>query len=428
MKSQKFNQIVGRLQGMKNSLTGDAKDFAEAVLAGFEELANDEQEHTVEDLAQRVEDIRKDFASKEDVQAEVAEVKESILRVVRNMKGTPEQTVSAKAAREVCNVMLHAKGKMECMNALREVAERNGIELKKKENDLTGLSYQELVDYSLNIKQDDSDEVFDALHPTPFGTLFFGELSEKEADNIAKQWDKSAAAGVVKEIQKLAVQGKNVLTRYIYKMLRIANEDIDSAEEAGQEAALIASGRAELRKSVKSLAVRAMLIGDTVNEEGKKITTFETVGTKTKTDVFTTVLNPEDSEVTLADILRLVKSVKTSRKWLFISSAMEVKLRTMVYAAGGTTVIIGADELAKMVGVEKIVNKDYLDEVDGLLAIVIDPDEYWVKTKKTLDITFPEYRENSNYLLYEMNMGGAIHGIQSTAVLRAASSDDDTTE
>ena len=55
-----------------------------------------------------------------------------------------------------------------------------------------------------------------------------------------------------------------------------------------------------------------------------------------------------------------------------------------------------------------------------LHAIVMSPDEYRVKIRKTNEVPFPEWKENAQYLLAEMDMAGAIHGIKSTAVLRAA--------
>ena len=112
--------------------------------------------------------------------------------------------------------------------------------------------------------------------------------------------------------------------------------------------------------------------------------------------------------------------MKTERKWLFITSALEVKLRKMLYAAGGTATIIGLEDMAKMLGVERVINKDYLANEEGLHAIVMSPDEYRVKIRKTNEVPFPEWKENAQYLLAEMDMAGAIHGIKSTAVLRAA--------
>ena len=407
-----FLMNLGRLQGIKNALTGDAKDFADAVLEAFQSFADDEAEHGIDELTKKVEEIAGTFVSNSDVENKIAEVRESIMQVVRGGAGAKtENKISGKVVEQVANAILRSRSHSEAINAIEGVMTKN---------DITGLSYQQLVDYVLNIKQDDADEVFDALNVTPFAKWFYGELNESNAEQVAKQWDKASQKGVTKDLQTLALQGKSIECKEVYKMQRIANSDLNAAEEAGQQTQLLASAVAELRKSVKAAAVRAMLIGDKVNSGNKQITSFETIGTKKVTDAFTTVLNPEGAEVTLVDLLRTVKEVKSDRKWLFITSALEVQLRKMVYGNGGTATIIGLEDMAKMLGVERVINKGYLANETGLHAIVMSPDEYRVKIRKTLEIPFPEYKENAMYLLYEMDMAGAIHGIKSTAVLRAA--------
>ena len=406
-----FLMNVGRLQGIKNALTGDAKDFADAVLSAFQSMADDDKEHGVEELTAKVEEIAGEYVSKQDVENKIAEVRESILRMVRANGAGEQSKLTKEIANQVANGVLHARTRSEVFAAL------DGVIAK---NDLTGITYQGLVDYTLNIKQEDADEVFDALSVTPFAKWFYGELDEKNAEQVAKQWDKSQQKGIEKDLQKLALNGKSIECKEVYKMQRIANSDLNAAEEAGQQVQLLASVSGELRKSIKAAAVRAILIGDKVNSGNKQITSFETIGTKKSTDVFTTVLTPEGAEVTLVDLLRTVKSVKAERKWLFITSALEVKLRKMLYAAGGTATIIGLEDMAKMLGVERVINKDYLAEEEGLHAIVMSPDEYRVKIRKTNEVPFPEWKENAQYLLAEMDMAGAIHGIKSTAVLRNA--------
>lgn len=405
-----FLMNVGRLQGIKNALTGDAKDFADAVLSAFQSMADDDAEHGVEELTAKVEEIAGEYVSKQDVENKIAEVRESILRMVRANGAGEQSKLTPEIAKQVANAILRSRSHSEAMNAL------DGVIAK---NDLTGITYQELVDYTLNIKQDDADDVFDALSVTPFAKWFYGELDDSNAEQVAKQWDKTQQKGIEKDLQKLALNGKSIECKEVYKMQRIANSDVNAAEEAGQLTQLLASVSAELRKAIKAAAVRAILIGDKVNSGNKQITSFETIGTKKATDVFTTVLNPEGAEVTLVDLLRTVKAVKTERKWLFITSALEVKLRKMLYASGGTATIIGLEDMAKMLGVERVINKDYLANEDGLHAIVMSPDEYRVKIRKNLEMPFPEWKENAQYLLSEMDMAGAIHGIKSTAVLRA---------
>lgn len=406
-----FLMNVGRLQGIKNALTGDAKDFADAVLSAFQSMADDDKEHGVEELTAKVDEIAKNYVSNQVLENKIAEVRESILRMVRANGAGEQSKLTPEIAKQVANAILRSRSHAEVFAAL------DGVIAK---NDLTGLSYQGLVDYTLNIKQEDADEVFDALSVTPFTKWFYGELDEKNAEQVAKQWDKTQQKGITKDLQTLALNGKSIECKEVYKMQRIANSDLNAAEEAGQQVQLLASVSGELRKAIKSAAVRAILIGDKVNSGNKQITSFETIGTKKVTDVFTTVLNPEGAEVTLVDLLRTVKEVKTERKWLFITSALEVKLRKMLYAAGGTATIIGLEDMAKMIGVERVINKDYLANENGLHAIVMSPDEYRVKIRKTNEVPFPEWKENAQYLLAEMDMAGAIHGIKSTAVLRAA--------
>ena len=407
-----FLMCVGRLQGIKNALTGDAKDFADAVLEAFQSFADDNAEHGIDELTEKVKEIESTFVSNSDVENKIAEVRESIMQVVRGGAdgAKVENKISGKVVEQVANAILRSRSHSEAINAIEGVMTKN---------DITGLTYQQMVDYVLNIKQDDADEVFDALNVTPFAKWFYGELNESNAEQVAKQWDKASQKGVTKDLQTLALQGKSIECKEVYKMQRIANSDLNAAEEAGQQTQLLASAVAELRKSVKAAAVRAMLIGDKVNTGNKQITSFETIGTKKETNAFTTVLHPEGAEVTLVDLLRTVKEVKAERKWLFITSALEVQLRKMVYAAGGTATIIGLEDMAKMLGVERVINKDYLADETGLHAIVMSPDEYRVKIRKTVEMPFPEYKENAMYLLYEMDMAGAIHGLKSTAVLRA---------
>lgn len=410
MKKEAFLMALGRMQGLKNSFTGDAKDFADTILAALQAWSDDDKEHTVEEVIAKVNEIADNYVSKQDVENKIAEVRESILRMVRANGAGEQSKLTPEIAKQVANAILRSRSHAEAMNAL------DGVIAK---NDLTGITYQGLVDYTLNIKQGDADEVFDALSVTPFTKWFYGELDEKNAEQVAKQWDKTQQKGITKDLQTLALNGKSIECKEVYKMQRIANSDLNAAEEAGQQVQLLASVSGELRKAIKAAAVRAILIGDKVNSGNKQITSFETIGTKKATDVFTTVLNPEGAEVTLVDLLRTVKAVKTERKWLFITSALEVQLRKMLYAAGGTATIIGLEDMAKMIGVERVINKDYLADEEGLHAIVMSPDEYRVKIRKTNEVPFPEWKENAQYLLAEMDMAGAIHGIKSTAVLRA---------
>lgn len=403
-----------------NTLSETARQLFDEFVAAVDALAEDAAEHNETSIKDEFEKVAAKYATTEEVAEMIAKVRESIANDVRkNVSVADKFTPAVKNA--IVQAFATSRDKREVINKLNEIAKENGIELKKRKNDVSGLTYQGMVDYAIQVRQDESDEIYDALYKTPVSKIFFAELDDTNPEEIAKQWGKNAGAGVVKDVQALAAEGKEMTTANVYKMQRIANEDLDDAAEVGQEGALIGTITAELRKSVKAGIVRAILIGDNVNPEGKKITKFETIGTKTATDLFTTVLNPEvAAQPSIIDLARAAEAVKTERKWLFLSPELDLALREYVYATGGTPMLMSREELAAKIGVDRIFKKDYLAGVAGLHAIILDPDQYWVKEKKETDVAFPQYERNARGFLYELNAGGVIRGLKSTAVLKEA--------
>lgn len=404
------NKLNG-LKELRNTLSGNAREFADEVVKAFEALEADSNEHDVTALKNAVEEIAAKFEQQgAEVAEKIAKVREQIMSELRSNKMNVADKFTKEVKEAIATALMSKKYKQDAIDAVMEVAKRN---------DISGLTFPEIVDYALELKIDEGDFFFENLRKVQRNKFFYGELDTTDPEQIAKQWDKSSVTA--KEVQALALEGKSITTKYIYKRQRLAQEDLDAAEVAGQYAQLQKDLRQELRTMVEVGATRAILIGDTVNPVGQRITTFETIGTKTATDMFTTVLNPETAAtLTIADLAKLAAAVKTERKWLVISNNSLLELRKFTYATGGTETLKSEDEIAAMIGVEKIIKKDYLDGVEGLHAIILDPDEYWVHEVKTLDLVYPEYDKNAIVFQFEKNMGGAIHGIQSTAVLREA--------
>jgi hypothetical protein len=404
-------KFLDGLKEIRNTLSGNAREFADEVVKAFEALEADTAEHNVTELKDEVDKIAARFAEQDQAVAEkIAKVRESIMSEIRKNTADVKSKFTAEVKKEIANALMSKKYKKDAIEAVMAVA---------KSNDIAGLTFPEIVDYALELKIDEGDFFFENLRKTQRNKFFYGEIDHTDPEQIAKQWDKGSVTA--KEVQALVLEGKSIDTKYIYKRQRLAQEDYDAAEEAGSLANLQRDLRQELRTMVEVGATRAILIGDTVNPVGQRITTFETIGTKTATDMFTTVLNPEVAgSFTIVDLAKLAAAVKTERKWLVMSSNTLLELRQFTYGQGGTVTLKSLEDLAAEIGVERIIRKDYLDQVNGLHAIILDPDEYWVKEVKTLDLVYPEYDKNAIVFQYERNMGGAIHGVQSTAVLREA--------
>lgn len=420
--NKNYLTIANALKKLANGLSEEDQNELEQIAAAVTALAGRADDEGKAEIAARVEQLKADL---EKVEANVAEnVAERIQKLRNELTGSltkkdVKEAFTPAVRKAIANAILDSHyGLQNTLDAIEAVCKENGIEVRKK-NSVTGLTFAEVIDYALQLKQENNDEIFDALYKTNRSKFFYGELDPTKPANIAKQWSKNSETQ--KAEQELALNGKAISTAYIYKLQSLAHEDLDDAREAGQESALLRDIREELMRAVKGLAVRAMLVGDAYNPSGSKVTTFETIGSKTASDLFTTVVNPATAQtVTLADIRKAASKVKTERKWCVLTSDLKLALATRLYAAGGTEFFFTDQELAEQLGVDRVIDKDFIGEVTGLHAIIFDPSEYWVKEKNTIDTPFPEYRDNRQGYLYEINMGGAIHGLKSTAVVREA--------
>lgn len=416
MKKKYLKNLVAKMRKVANSLTEDARAQWDEMVAAVEELEASDDEHDITSLNDRLAAIEGKYAKQnEEIAERIQAVRTEVMNAISGHKSVKDQ-FTPELRKQVANAIMNARGLQNTLRAIDEIAVANGIEIRKK-NGVSGLTYAEFIDYALQLKQENNDEIFDALYKTNRSKFFYGELDPTNPKNIAKQWTKGSETS--KEEQELAVDGKSLQTAYIYKLQSLANEDLDDAREAGQEAELLRDIREELMRAVKGLAVRAIIVGDAYNPNGSKVTVFETIGTKTTTDLFTTVVNPAVANtVTLADVRKAAAKVKTERKWVIVTEDTKLALATRIYASGGTEFFFTDEELAAQLGVDRVIAKDFIGDETGLHAVIFDPNEYWVKEKNVIDTAFPEFRDNRQGYVYEINMGGAIHGLQSTAVLR----------
>lgn len=180
----------------------------------------------------------------------------------------------------------------------------------------------------------------------------------------------------------------------------------------------------ELDKQIVNSIILAILRGDDINPVGSRITTFEAIGTKTQNDVFTSVAHPAvANDVTLKDVrlmCDLVQNPYGKKKVLIVAPATLTKIAEFTFGAGGSISYKGEDELAKMLGVDEILRIDSLASATGLHAVCMLPDGYWYNEKNAISVSYPEYKRNEINFQKERNIGGAIHDLYSTAVLKEA--------
>ena len=238
MKKKIFDKIANGLKAIANELTDEAKARLEEIAAAIVSLGENADEDGKEEIKARLAQLQADL---DKVQAETSEAVANRIQKLRDeLTGANKVNVKDKVTPAVCkaiaNAILDARtGLNGTLAAIEAVCKENGIEIRKK-NDVSGLSYTEIVDYALQLKQEDNDEIFDALYKTKRSKFFYGELDPTDPKNIAKQWTKGSTDH--KAEQELALNGKSIATAYLYKLQSLAHEDLDDAREAGQEEAL----------------------------------------------------------------------------------------------------------------------------------------------------------------------------------------------
>ena len=393
-----------------NAFSEKGQEAADAIRALIDELESAEVEVDENVLAEKIQEVLANAEPNTKTEEAIANAIAKRMQAITDTVGA--KNLSAAVKNQISAAILRAASKEEVKNAVNAVLVKN---------DVTGLTFEDVVDYAVVESWGDLNPIFKQLHKTFFTKFFYNGQDVKTATLLAKQWDKSGETE--KKIQEIAVTGKQILTKYIYKRQRAAQEDLDEIEKAGGLTNFLRFINEELDRMIVNTIVMAILIGDNVNELADRVTTFETIGSKKVSDLFTKVLNPEGETVTLKDFRRACDAVKNpngKRKVAILSTSMLSQISEFKYSGTGTIMYRSTDEVAKQLGVDEVILCDLLDPEEGIYGIVMLPDGYWYNEKNAISVAYPKYEENVMNYQKERNIGGAIHDLFSTAVLKKA--------
>ena len=393
-----------------NAFSEKGQEAADAIRALIDELESAEVEVDETALAEKIQEVLANAEPNTKTEEAIANAIAKRMQAITDTVGA--KNLSAAVKNQISAAILRAASKEEVKNAVNAVLVKN---------DVTGLTFEDVVDYAVVESWGDLNPIFKQLHKTFFTKFFYNGQDVKTATLLAKQWDKSG--DTEKKIQEIAVTGKQILTKYIYKRQRAAQEDLDEIEKAGGLTNFLRFINEELDRMIVNTIVMAILIGDNVNELADRVTTFETIGSKNVSDLFTKVLNPDGETVTLKDFRRACDAVKNpngKRKVAILSTSMLSQISEFKYSGTGTIMYRSTDEVAKQLGVDEVILCDLLDPEEGIYGIVMLPDGYWYNEKNAISVAYPKYEENVMNYQKERNIGGAIHDLFSTAVLKKA--------
>ena len=396
------SKIAAARKQIKNELTEDAAELRRSLLDLLDELANAEIEVDEAELASRVRELIDAYNrdDKSEVPAAVANAIASKFKEMQNRMPVSDKMTPA-IKNQVAAAILKAHNKSEIENAVNAVMVKNGI---------SGLTFEETVDFAISESWGTSNRLFNALRKVPFTKFFYSEQDAIDSGVIAHGWDKSSEDA--KEIQAITAQGKTIATQYIYKKQQVAQEDLDDMREHNDEAAFLRWLDDELDRQIINTII-AVMTGALLSNDITSIELLPGLGTS---DAFRTAVTNSASAVTdltLGDIRNLADAVANpygKDKWLLINQATLTQIAAFIYATGGDTMYHGIDTLKGLIGVDEI----YVTEL-APVPIVFLPDGYWVKEKNAISVAYPTWEFNVMNYQKERNIGAGIHDLKSVA-------------
>ena len=394
------SKIANAKKQIKNELTEDAAELRRSLLELLDELDNAQVEVDEAELASRVREMIDAYNrdDKSEIPAAVANAIASKFKALQDSMPKSEKMTPA-IKNQVAAAILRSKGRESITDAVNAVMVKNGI---------TGLTFNDVIDFAIADNWGDSDELFAALKKVRFSKFFYDSQQFNDPDVVAHGWDKTSENE--KTIQQLTVNGKKIETDYIYKRQQFAFSDLDEIEESGETATFLRWVEEELDRQIVNSIV-AVILGNTT--DFTDITTFESLLGTGVTDVFRTAVTVTDATaITFAEARSIADAVRTGigAKWMVMTQAQLTALAKFKYASGGDDIFRSKEEVAAMLGVDRIY---VTDKATAVVCFV--PSEYWWKEKKALQVVYPKYENNVMNYQRERNAGGAVHGLKTVA-------------
>ena len=399
MKKKELFEILAKQ--VKNNFASDenAQKAAESIIELIRAMLDDENEHTMEELKSKIDEAIK-AAMPSDTQVEerihnAIKLELGKFKAISNAAGN--KNLSKTVQNEIAGAIMRAQGKEQVADAIQAVL---------KKNEVTGITYEEIMDYNVADIWKDVSPMLAAFHHTDMTKAFYTE----DELRFAKTWTKN---GGTKLDSNLAIKGKKINTEYLYAKQGVANEDIDDAQSTGNQAALLNVIARDNMMQLANAQLKAILVGG--------VSTFEGIASKSASDTFTTVLTAAaEGKATIEELRALCDAVENrdgKRKVLVLTQSLLTEISKYKYSTGGTVMFRSKEEIAGQLGVDEIWVTNILKQKTGLQAISLLPDGYWIKTKKSVNVSWPKYEENKLFFMREANCGGMIRDIKSTAVL-----------
>lgn len=395
-----------------NSISEEDKTMLEAAIASLTETIN--AVDAMEDSTEALDALK---TTVEELQSSLTAVKEKI-NLEQKKEENPSMEIenylsSANAVKDFAQVVRNSTNGVEFHKNWEAMLSQNGITIASGSEEYF---LPEIVKGKIQDQWDRNADWLKDLKLLPGVkryTIRKNDSDQTEETSRAKGHTK----GKTKVGQSLQFSGKLVTCQVIYKLAEI------SVQDEWDDETVVDYIVNELVDQILYEEKRAILVSDGRDvASDHKINSIECIA-KSSTDAYTYVATATVNGELIVDLVNLVSAIHNPNGkpiYLFMSKADLNVLRAYKASETSSTMYMGVDQIAEMIGVDRIITTDLLGS--DYKAIAMIPSEYVLIGANVLNPTLYSWHEgykNLNVHRYECFVGGAIEGLTSTAVLKA---------
>ena len=419
MKKTYLEKTLNALKGnlAKNAVTPEGQALIDEINGILSEMVNDpDVEYNEADILDKVTAAAKTAGAA--AAAEVASAFQGKQNKTENkMDKEKVRGYFAEAMRNAAG-----KGKGAFANEFKDICMKNGI---------TGLPSMLEVFPEIQTKFEQTS-ILSKLRKLGNYSLKFGVSSQADDNTDVRalgytSYDENGALQA-KVDQNLVLTPKTLSLGAIYKKITIPKQ---MSYETGNDTALFSWLANELVERIDNEIQRVILVGDGRTAGAlDKITSFETIGTKTADDAYTVYDEVSNALPTLAAVRAMIDQMDNSKPiTLYAHPAVITNMQAYQYAAGGAVSYITDEVLASQLGVAEIVRTKMLAgsvpapvlaAAKYPLVIALQHDSYGYVGSDLFSVDYEKWDYNADVLMAEIFAGGGLIKPLSSGVLKVA--------
>lgn len=390
----------------------DEQDGKELLVALQELIASLETSEELVTAEQLEEAVRGFFADRLKEGKEVPEVIDNAIRkAVRDIAGDAKVKPSAgylsspEAVKDFKASILGSHNGTDFQTAWRGHLTHNGI---------TGLAFPTEVSKGIANSWELANGLFSRM--TKVGERGF-KLMYTTEDNASTR-ARGHVKGTEKTQQSFSVQTKDLVLQMIYKWIPIDRIDLAAMADDG---AFIDWVVRELSERLEATIERHIISGYPAGET--TITSLESIGAKTTTDFWTTIVPTQLNPI---EIYTAVALTEGRDKWLYVDKNFLPYLTVADYGNGGGSVFRPLPRVAEEWGLERIIPYDFgltpgaQPSAGATVAVCLSPESYYRVGGEPFGEHWSIYEKNQEAFMAEIAIGGGLGRPHSSAVCKVA--------